>query len=92
RTFHAFIQLPQLPPKLPIEIYGLAFLDHRDRQEGREVGRPVGWMPLKSQPRSGKSIRPFSKDVRENQHALEGKSILAIPFTFGRVYLEAAPA
>ena len=48
-------------------------------------------MPLKSRLLSGKSIRPFSEDVRGKQRALEGTPILAIAFTCRQVYLEAAP-
>lgn len=88
RTFHRFLQLPL---ELRIKIYRLAFIGFRDHHKGYEVGRPVGRMPRRSRLRSGKSIRPFSEDVRENQRALEGTPILAIAFTCRQVYLEAAP-
>lgn len=67
------------------------FVGYRDHHKGYEIGRPVGRMPPKSRLRSGKSIRPFSEDVREKQRALEGTPILAIAFTCRQVYLEAAP-
>lgn len=88
RTFHGFLQLPA---ELRVEIYRLAFVGDRNHHEGYEIGRPVGRMPPKSRLRSGKSIRPFSEDVRESQRALDGTPILAIAFTCRQVYLEAAP-
>lgn len=88
RTFHGFLQLPA---ELRVEIYKLAFIGDRDHDKGYEIGRPIGRMPPKSRLRSGKSIRPFSEDVREKQRGLEGTPILAIAFTCRQVYLEAAP-
>ena len=88
RTFHGCLQLPA---ELRLEIYRLAFIGDRNHHEGYQIGRPVGRMPPKSRLRNGKSIRPFSEDVRENQRGLEGTPILALAFTCRQVYFEAAP-
>lgn len=74
-----------------MEIYELGFMGLHDENEGLTIGRPVGRMPPKSRLRSGKSIRPVSEDIRENQRALEGTPALAVAFTCRQIYLEAAP-
>ena len=67
------------------------FIDHRPHHEGYLIGRTLGRLPPKSRLRNGKSIRPYSEDVRKRQRALEGTSTLAIAFTCRQIYLEAAP-
>lgn len=88
RIFDRFIHLPS---ELRIKIYKFAFIGDRDHDKGLQIARQVGRLPPKSRLRSGKSIRPFSEDVRENLNALQGTPIIAIAFTCREIYLEAAP-
>ncbi len=87
---HLFCGFVRLPPELRIEIYKLAFINPCDRYV-KWIGRPLGRMPPKSRLRSGRRIRPFSEDVRENKRALGGTPALAVAFACRQVYLEAAP-